>query len=71
MHRTMHWVYLFNFRSSFLSDEIRLHSIKNNMFRSFKSKENIHKKEDGPDCTVSDYESSILGSDPLQLVMNV
>ena len=27
---------------------------KNKKFKSFKSKENIHKKEYGPDCTVSD-----------------
>ena len=33
---------------------VHSNSIKNNFFRSSKSKENIHKKEDGPDCRVSD-----------------
>ena len=31
---------------------------QNKKFRSFKSKENIHKDEDGPDCTVLNIEFS-------------
>ena len=35
----------------------QFHINQNKKFISFKSKENIHKNEDGPDCTVSNNKS--------------
>ena len=42
-----------NVRGGFSKANIVYMTNQNKKFRSFKSKENVHKNEDGPDCTVS------------------